>query len=117
MTAFVDWLAQRSFGVLLQLAEDECGDLGRRERFVAELDTDHRLAVFGDVERKKLQLFCDIRHAVTHQPLDGVDRAVGVIDQFLARRVAHDDPAVRDRGKRRWGQACRHPRQRSLRAR
>ncbi len=90
---FLDWLAQRGFGVPFQLAEDECGDLGRREGLVAELDADYRFAVFGDVEREELQLFGDVGHAVTHQALDGVDGAVGVIDQFPAGRVADDDLA------------------------
>ena len=76
MTAFVDRLAERRFRVLFQLAQDERGDLRRREGLVAQLELDHRFAAVGDVEREELQLFLDIGDAAAHQPLDGIDRAL-----------------------------------------
>ena len=80
--------------LLLELAQDEGGDLGRRESALAELDADDRFAAFRDAEREELQFVLHVVDAAAHQPLDGVDGAVGCVDQQAARGVADDHFAV-----------------------
>ena len=93
ITAFVTGLAERGFGVLLQLPQDESGDFRRREGFFAEFDTDDGFTVFGDAEREEFQFFLNVGDAAAHEALDRVDGAIGMIDQFLAGGVADDDVA------------------------
>ena len=38
---------------------------------------------FGNAKRKQLQLFLDVGDTAAHQPLHGVDRALGMVDQSL----------------------------------
>ncbi len=53
---------------------------------------------------KSFSSSCNVCDAAAHQALDGVDGAVGMIDQFLARRVADDRDRRPARAKRRWDQ-------------
>ena len=107
MTAFVTGVAQRRFRVLLQLAQDERGDLRRRESLLAQHHADDRLAAFRDTEREELQFLLHVGDAAAHQALHRIDGAVGMIDQFAAGRVADDDVAVGQRARQRSGPACR----------
>ena len=93
----LDRRAEITFGVALELTQDEGGNFRRGVIFICELDAQHfaRLQVFGDTEREQLQLFLDVLDAATHQPLNRVDRALRGLDQVLARRVADNDLAAR----------------------
>ena len=53
-----------------------------------------RFAAFRDPEREELQLFLYVLNAAAHQALDGIDGAIGMVDQFLPRRVADDELAA-----------------------
>ena len=79
------------FGVLFELAQDECGNLGRREGFFAELDADHGFAVGGDAEREEFQLILDVGYAAAHQTLHRIDGAGGFVDEQSPGGVAYDD--------------------------
>ena len=55
MTASRHILAQRGFGVVLQLPQHRSGNFGRRKGPIAKLQLDHRFAAFRDAKRKELQ--------------------------------------------------------------
>ena len=93
MTALMTGPPSAASALRFKLPQDERGDLGRREGLLAELDLDYGFAAFRDAERKQLQFLLHIGDAAAHQALDGVDGAVGMIDQFLPGGVADDDLA------------------------
>src|SRR5207247_1871730 len=82
------------FGALLQLAQDERGDLRRRELAIAEADPDDRLALAADAEREMVRLMLHIAAALAHEPLDGVRRPLRVGQQPALGLVSDDDGSV-----------------------
>ena len=78
ITALRDRLAQVSFGVPLELPQDEGRNLRRSESLLAELDPDHRFAARRDAEREQLQLVLNVGDAAAHQALDRIDGALRV---------------------------------------
>ena len=83
-----DRLAQMRFGVLLELAQHEGGNLRRREGLLAELNPDDRFAVRRDAEGEQLQLVLHVGDAAAHQALHRIDGAVGLVDEQRARPVS-----------------------------
>ena len=110
ITAFVDRRAEVVFGILLQLAQDHRGNLGRRVGAVAQLEPNHRFAACGDAKGKELQFVLDVGEPAAHQALHGINGALGL------RRSAARAPRCRPRLPRpaRWkprsAPACRHRR-------
>src|ERR1700730_10119997 len=90
----VDGFPEESFSPVLQFAENKGGNLRRRERLVSELHPDHVVARLVYAEWKQLQLTLDVCHAAAHQPLDGIDGALGLREQTTQCRLADDDAAV-----------------------
>ncbi len=105
MTAFVTGLAEKAFGVALELAKNQRGNFWRSESLVAELDAQHfaGLHVFGQAEGEEFQFFLNVFDAASHQAFDGVDGALRSFDQRIAGGVADDGLIVRvecdDRGE------------------
>ena len=74
-------LGEIRLGAVLQLAQDERGDLRRRELARAEPDLDDAARVAGETEREQPRLVADVVHALSHEALHGVDRAAGIGQQ------------------------------------
>src|SRR5262249_23985155 len=99
-----DWFAEMRFGPVLQFAQNERGNFGRRERLVSEFHANHVLARRIDAERKKLQFVLNVGDAPAHQTLHGVDAAIRLRQQSSPGRLANDDPAVGVDAHYRWAQ-------------
>ena len=85
-----------ALGIALELAQDERGNLRRREGLVAQLDAQHfaRREVVGQAEREELQLVLNVFDAAAHQALDAIHCALGSLDQIFAGGIADDDLVV-----------------------
>ena len=86
---------EKRFRPVLQFAKNECGNLRRRENFFSEPDANDVLTCRIDAEWKKLQLILNVRGPAPHQPLHGINRALGLLQQAPLRRFTNDDAAVR----------------------
>ena len=99
----IDCFAEVGFGPGFQFAQDEGGNLGRRERFFAEADVDH-VAAFGfDAEWEEFQFVLHVGDAAAHEALHGIDGAVGMRGEAGAGGIADENFSVLidadDRGK------------------
>ena len=95
-------LGEERLGPVLQLAEDERGDLGRREFAVAEPDADDAAGFAADPEREMFGLVLHVLAALAHEPLHRVGGAARVGQQAALRLPPDMDlPVVADRDDRR----------------
>ncbi len=85
--------AEEALRIALELAQNVGGNFGRRESQFAELDARHFafFDIFGQAERKELQLLLHFAEAAAHEALDGVDDALRRLNEHLARAVADGD--------------------------
>ena len=81
-------------GAMLQLAQDERGNLRRRELALAEADADDAAGFAGDAERQQLRLVAHVVDALAHEALDGVDGARRLGQEPPLRLAADEDRAV-----------------------
>ncbi len=90
-----DRRAEEAFGVFLELQQDVRGDLGRREREAADVELQHlaRLETFRELKGEEFEFGFDVPDVAAHEPLDGVDRVFGVMQEDVAGGVA-DGPAL-----------------------
>ena len=88
--------AKNVLGAALQLAQDERGDLRRRELAVAEADPDDAAGSPPTRNGNSARLVADVVDALAHEALDGVDRALRV-GQQPPLRLAADDRSCRRR--------------------
>ena len=72
---FRDRRVEVALGIALELAQDEGGNLRRREDLSPELDAQHFAGrkVVGQAEREELQFVANVFDAAAHQALNGVD--------------------------------------------
>ena len=86
----------------LQLAEDEGGNLRRRELACSEPDPDDARRIAANRERKQPRVVADVGEPLPHEALDGVDRAARVGHQPALRFATDvDRPISRHRDNRR----------------
>ena len=71
-------LGEERLGAVLQLAQDEGGDLRRRELAGAQSDLDDAARIAGETKREQPRLVADVVDALAHEALHGVDRAAGI---------------------------------------
>src|SRR6266568_3465619 len=81
-----DGFAEKRFRPILQLTQNERGNLRRCKDFVAEPHANHITAGWIKSERKELQFVLDVFYAAAHQAFDRVDGAFGLREQ--GRRAA-----------------------------
>jgi hypothetical protein len=86
------------FGAALELSEDECGDLRRREFPVAQTDSHDSGRVSSDFEGKLARFIPHIVEALAHEAFDGVHRAPRLRHQPALCFAADVDGAVRRYG-------------------
>ena len=84
-------IAEMLLGPALQLAQNERGNLRRREHTFAQPHANRAAAFRIDLEREKLQLLLNILDPAPHQPLHGIDAALRLRQQAAASRLAHQN--------------------------
>ena len=87
-------LGKKRFGAVLQVAQDERGNLRRRELARAEADPDDAAGIAADAERQQARLAAHIVDAFAHEALHRIDGARGVGQQAPLRFAADVDGAV-----------------------
>src|SRR5262252_5756081 len=85
-------------GPVLQIAQDERGDLRRRELAVAEPDLDDTARLAGHPERQQAGLLAYVVRALAHEALDGVHGPRRIRQQAPLGFAPHVDSAVFSRG-------------------
>ena len=95
-------LAEVPSGVVGELAQDQRGDLLRRIQLVPHLEPREPVRIRDDVVGDLTGLLLDLLEPAADEPLDRVDRALGVEDGLPAGELA-DEPlaALRERHHRR----------------
>src|SRR5207244_10233251 len=87
-------LLEMLLGATLQLAQDECGNLRRRELAIRDADADYASRIAGHAERQQRGLAVNILDTAPHEPLDRVHRARRRGQQAPLRLAADEDRAV-----------------------
>jgi hypothetical protein len=97
-----DPLAEVPSGVVGELAEDQRGDLLRRIHLVPHLDPGEPVRIGDHVIGDLTGLLLDLVESAADEPLDRVDRALGVEDRLPAGQLADETlPVLRERHHRR----------------
>jgi hypothetical protein len=94
MTASVDLLAQVILGGLLELAQDERGDLLGGVGLVADGDADEFVGAAGHLVGDVLLFGADLAVAPAHEALDREDRVLGVGHLLVLGGLAHEPLAL-----------------------
>src|SRR5207244_5444359 len=63
-------LLEMLLGATLQLAQDECGNLRRRELAIRDADADYASRIAGHAERQQRGLAVNILDSAPHEPLE-----------------------------------------------
>ena len=93
---------EEGLGAVLQLAQDERGDLRRGELAIADADAEHAARFARDPEREMARLGLNVLASLSHEPLHGVDGPLRVRQQPALRFASDIDRVVRgDRHHRR----------------
>ena len=87
-------LAKEFLGAMLQLAQHERGDLGRRERAPADVDAHHTARLSPDAERQQRGIAADVLDAAAHEALHRIHRARRRRQQPALRLASDEDRAV-----------------------
>ena len=89
-----DPLAEVPSGVVGELAQDQRGDLLRRIQLVPHLDPREPVRIRDHVIGDLTGLLLDLLESAADEPLDRVDRALGVEDRLPAGQLADETLAV-----------------------
>src|ERR1035438_6294138 len=86
-----DRLAEETFSIALELAQDVRGNFGGREPELAELNARDftGLDIVSQAERKETEFAADLFNAASHEALHGINDALRRLNERFARTVAH----------------------------
>ena len=82
------------FGASLQLTQDECGNLGRRELALAEADAHNTARLARHLEGQQRRFALHVVDTLAHETFHGVDRAPRVGQQTPLGLASDEDGAV-----------------------
>ena len=99
-----DLVPEVALGRLLELAQDECRDLRRGVLLAVDPHLDEVVGAADDLVGDHLLLGLDLAVAAAHEPLDRVDRPLGIGDGLPLGRLADEDFSLAGEGDDRGGQ-------------